>query len=112
VNLNEVGALIRSGRRYGGTGEASLGAANAHQARMEGIQEGFRGLGGSRAQEVAALGSQTTVQLAQHFVDQARRAELAEMSALSGDEEAHQAQQAAHSSTESSQQGSIRPINY
>lgn len=112
VNLNEVGSLTQSGKHYGGRGEDSIGSAKSHQANMEGMQPGFRGMGGTTAQTVGALSSGTTAQLAKHIVDNAVRAVTAEKSGVTGDEQSHQDQQTSQAAGEQANQGMVPTINF
>ncbi|UPK77090.1 hypothetical protein MU582_10765 [Nocardioidaceae bacterium SCSIO 66511] len=111
VRMNEVDGVFKSGQHYGGTGGDTFSASKTHQSKMEGIRPGFIGMGGNTAQTVAALGSGTTAQIAKHIADQAVRAVQAGKSGITGDEQAHGDQQAAHSQNEMVAQSSIPPIN-
>ena len=111
VNLNEVGSLTRSGKNYAGTAESSVSTAKAHQSNMEGVQSGFKGVAGSTFQGVSALTVGNTAQLGKQFADQATRAVLGEKEAVTGDEDAHNDQQAGLASNESLASYVNKPIN-
>jgi len=111
VNLNEVGTLTRSGQQYGTNAEENVSAAKNHLAKMEGLQAGFKGAGGSTFQGISQVSAGNHGQLARQIAEQARRAVLAERSAVTGDEQALQDQQAARSTAESFTSTVSRPIN-
>lgn len=111
VNLNEVGALTRSGKQYGTNAEENLASAKNHLAKMEGMQSGFKGAAGKTFQGVSQVSAGNHGQLAKQIAEQARRAVLAEKSAVTGDEESTQGQQAARGAVESLTSNVSRPIN-
>lgn len=111
VNLNEVGVLTQTGKGYGTNAEDNVASAKNHLAKMEGLQSGFKGIGGSTFQGVSQVSAGNHGRLAQQIAEQARRAVLAERAAITGDEDANQDQQTARSTAENFTSTVSRPIN-
>jgi uncharacterized protein YukE len=111
VNLNEVGALTRSGQQYGDNAEQNVASAKNHLAKMEGLQSGFKGAAGSTFQGVSQVSAANHGQLGRQIAEQARRAVLAERAALVGDEESTQGQRTAQSAADAMATSVSRPIN-
>lgn len=111
LNLEQVGALTRSGQQYAGNAEENAGAAKNHLAKMEGVQAGFRGAAGSVFQNISGVSVTNLSHLARQIADQAERAVMTERAAVTGDEEAHQGQQGTVSAAENFTSAAIRPIN-
>ncbi|MBA2695428.1 MAG: hypothetical protein H0X54_11260 [Propionibacteriales bacterium] len=111
LNLDQVGVLTQAGQQYHGNAEDNLASAKNHWAKMEGVQSGFKGAAGTTFQNISATSAGNHAQLAVQIAEQAKRAVLAETHAVTGDEEAYQAQASARSSTDGFAGTVNRPIN-
>lgn len=112
VNLNDVGALTRSGQGYDTTAEDNAAESRTFAGRMEASQQGLRGAAGTTFTGVANLHSGNLVQLANHIADQALRAVRGEQAVVTSDEEADTAQAPTLTAVENQSSAVSRQITY
>jgi hypothetical protein len=112
VNLNDVGALTRSGQGYDSTAEDNAAESRTFAGRMEASQQGLRGAAGSTFTNVATMHGGNLTSLANHIADQAFRAVHSERVVVDADGQADSAQSATLAGTESQSQAVSRQITY
>ncbi len=112
VNLNDVGALTRSGQGYDTTADDNAAESRTFVGRMETSRQGLRGAAGTTFSGVAEMHGGNLVQLANHIAEQALRAVRGEQAVVTSDEEANTAQSSALTAVENQAQAVSRPITY
>lgn len=112
VNLNEAGALTRSGQGYDGTAEDHAGESRTFSGRMDASHQGLRGAAGTTFTGVAEGHSANLTALAAQIAQQALRAVRGESAIVSSDVDADSAQSAAVSAVDSQGTALSRPITY
>lgn len=112
VNLNEVGALTRSGRGYDGTAEDNAAESRSFLGRMDASQQGLRGAAGNTFTAVADTHGSNLVQLANQIAQQAIRAVRGEQTVVSSDESSDSAQAATVTAVETQTSAVSRPITF
>jgi hypothetical protein len=112
VNLNDVGALTRSGQGYDATAQDNAAESRSFAGRMDAARQGLRGAAGTTFSNVAGMHSGNLTQLANQIADQALRAVRGERTVVTSDEEADTAQSATFTAVENQSQAVSRPITY
>src|SRR5918997_5502443 len=92
VNLNDVGALTKSGQGYDGTAQDNAAESRNFLGRMEASRRGLRGSAGTTFTNIADLHSGNLVLLANQIAEQALRAVRGEQTVLTADDDANTAQ--------------------
>jgi hypothetical protein len=111
VNLNEVGALTRSGQGYEGTAEDKAAESRNFAGRMDASRQGLRGSAGTTFTGVAESHSSNLTQLANHIAQQALRAVRGESTIVNADSDADSAQGGTMSAVQAQESAVSRPIN-
>jgi hypothetical protein len=111
VNLNDVGALTRSGQGYGGVADDQTGESRSFAGKMDASQRGLVGGAGTTFTNVAGTHAGNLTQLANRIAEQAVRAVRGEKTLLSADQDAQSAQTATQSTVEGNVSAVSRPIN-
>jgi hypothetical protein len=110
VNLNDVGALTRSGQGYGTTAEDNQAESRNFASRMEASQQGLRGAAGGTFSRVADTHGGNLTQLANQIAEQAVRAVRGERTIVTADEEADSSQGSTAASVDGATSAVSRPI--
>jgi uncharacterized protein YukE len=111
VNLNEVGALTRSGQGYEGTAEDKAAESRNFDGRMDASRQGLRGSAGSTFTGVAEQHSSNLTQLANQIAQQALRAVRGESTIVNADADADTAQSSTAAAVDTQGSAVSRPIN-
>jgi hypothetical protein len=111
VNLNDVGALTRSGQGYDTNAQDSAAESRTFSGRMDVSRQGLRGSAGTTFTNVAEAHSGNLVTLAGHIAQQALRAVRGEQAVVTADDEANAAQSSTVSTVETNMTAVSRPIN-
>jgi hypothetical protein len=112
VNLNEAGALTRSGQGYDGTADDHAGEARTFSGRMDASHQGLRGAAGAAFRGVADGHSANVAALARHIAEQAVRAVRGDATIVDTDTNAHSAQAASVTAVDTQTTALSRPITY
>lgn len=92
VNLNDVGALTRSGGGYDTTAQDNTAESRTFSGRMDASRQGLRGSAGTTFTNIADLHSGNLVLLANQIAEQAVRAVRGEQTVVTSDGDANTAQ--------------------
>lgn len=111
VNLNDVGALTRSGQGYDGVAQDKAGEARSFVGKMEASQRGLIGHAGTTFTNVAETHGGNLAQLAQRIAEQAVRAVRGEQTLLTADQDSQSHQTSTLSAVEGNTSAVSRPIN-
>jgi hypothetical protein len=111
VNLNEVGALTRSGQGYEGTAEDKAAESRNFAGRMDASHQGLKGAAGTTFTGVAESHSSNLTQLANQIAQQALRAVRGESTILNADSDADSAQGGTMAAVQTQESAVSRPIN-
>lgn len=111
VNLNETGALTRSGQSYQTDAQDSQTQSNNFRGKMSQSQAGLRGRAGTQFTGMTDTHSENLKRLGAQFAEQAVRAVRGEQAVTTGEDEAVNTQQAGVSNVESQISTLSRPIN-
>jgi uncharacterized protein YukE len=111
VNLNEVGALTRSGQGYEGTAEDNSAESRNFAGRMDASRQGLKGAAGTTFTNVADQHSSNLTQLANQIAQQALRAVRGESTVVNADSDADTAQSNTVSAVDTQSSAVARPIN-
>lgn len=112
VNLNDVGALTRSGQGYDANADDNAAESRAFIGRMDSSRQGLRGAAGSTFTTIAGAHGDNLVLLANQIADQALRAVRSEQAVVAADGDADAAQASTLAATEGQTQAVSRPITY
>lgn len=112
VNLNEVGALTKSGQGYEGTAEDKAAESRNFSGRMDASHQGLKGAAGNTFTNIADAHSGNLVQLANQIAQQALRAVRGEQTLVSADEDSDTAQSATVTSVQTQASAVSRPITF
>lgn len=112
VNLNEVGALTKSGQGYEGTAEEKAGESRTFSGRMDASRQGLRGAAGTTFTSVADQHSGNLTQLANQIAQQALRAVRGEQTIVSADQDSDTAQAPTLTAVETQTTAVSRPITF
>lgn len=112
VNLNDVGALTRSGQGYDTTADDNTAESRTFTGRMESSRQGLRGAAGSTFTAIAGTHGDNLVLLANQIADQAVRAVRSEQAVVSADGDSDSAQASTLAATEGQAQAVSRPITF
>jgi hypothetical protein len=111
VNLNDVGALTKSGQGYEGVAEDKAGASRTFSGQMDASQQGLVGNSGTTFTNVAQTHSNNLTEIANRIAEQAVRAVRGEKTLLTADDDGHSAQTTTVSTVEGNTSVVSRPIN-
>jgi hypothetical protein len=111
VNLNDVGALTRSGQGYDGTAQDNAAESRTFAGRMDVSRQGLRGSAGTTFTGIADMHSGNLVLLANHIAEQAVRAVRGEQTVVTSDDDANTAQTGTMQTVEGLSTSNARPIN-
>jgi hypothetical protein len=112
VNLNDVGALTRSGQGYDASADDNTAESRTFAGRMEASRQGLRGAAGTTFTNIAGTHGGNLVLLANQIADQAMRAVRGEQVVVSADGDADAAQASTLAATEGQTQAVSRPITF
>lgn len=112
VNLNDVGALTRSGQGYEGTAEDKVAESRNFAGRMDASKTGLKGNAGTTFTNVADQHGSNLVQLANQIAQQALRAVRGESTIITADQDSDTAQSTSVSSVENQSSAVSRPITF
>lgn len=112
VNLNDVGALTKSGQGYEGTAEDKASESRSFSGRMDASRQGLKGAAGATFTNVADAHSGNLVQLANQIAQQALRAVRGEQTLVTADEDADTAQTATVTAVQTQASAVSRPITF
>jgi hypothetical protein len=112
VNLNDVGALTRSGQGYDSTADDNAAESRTFVGRMDASRQGLRGAAGTTFTNIAGSHGDNLVLLANQIADQALRAVRGEQAVVTADDDADSAQSTTLAATDGQTQAVSRPITY
>jgi hypothetical protein len=112
VNLNDVGALTRSGQGYDASADDSAGESRTFVGRMDASRQGLRGAAGTTFTNIAGTHGDNLMLLGGQIADQALRAVRGEQAVVSADGDADSAQSATLAAADGQTQAVSRPINF
>lgn len=112
VNLNDVGALTRSGQGYDANADDNAAESRAFIGRMETSRQGLRGAAGSTFTTIADTHGNNVMLLANQIAEQAMRAVRSEQTVVSADSDADAAQATTLAAAEGQTQAVSRPITF
>lgn len=111
VNLNETGALTRSGQGYDGNAQDGASESRSFQGRMDQSQQGLRGRAGIQFSGMTTQHAGNLVALGRQFAEQAFRVVRGEQAVVTADDDAFTTQQAIASNVDTQTSAVTRPIN-
>lgn len=111
VNLNETGALTRSGQHYQTDGQDSAAQSANFRGKMSQSQSGLRGRAGMQFVGMTDTHSENLKRLGAQFAEQAVRAVRGEQAISAGEDESVTTQQATVSTVDGQTSTLNRPIN-
>jgi hypothetical protein len=111
VNLNDVGALARSGGGYDATAQDNTAESRAFSGRMDASRQGLRGSAGTTFTSIADLHSGNLVRLANQIAEQAVRAVRSEQTVDQSDHDANTQQASTMQTVEGLSISNGKPIN-
>ncbi len=112
VNLNDIGALTKSGQGYEGTAEDKAAESRSFSGRMDASRQGLKGSAGTTFTNVAEAHGGNLVQLANQIAQQALRAVRGEHTIVTADEDSDTAQASTVTAVHTQASAVSRPITF
>lgn len=111
VNLNDDGALTRTGHGYGQDADTGQTESRNFRSRMDQSQQGLRGRAGLQFTGLTTQHAGNLTRLGQQFAEQAYRLVKGEEAVVTADGEAFTTQQPVTSTVDGQTSTLTRPIN-